>query len=626
MENYIVSARKYRPLTFDAVVGQEAITSTLKNAIKNDHLAHAYLFCGPRGVGKTTVARIFAKTINCQQVTDRVEPCNECESCKAFSESRSYNIHELDAASNNSVDDIRNLTDQIRIPPQIGRYSVYIIDEVHMLSASAFNAFLKTLEEPPAHAVFILATTEKQKIIPTILSRCQIFDFNRIKVNDMVEYMQHVAKEEKIEADPDALTVIANKADGAMRDALSIFDQMVNFAGTSFGYKEVIENLNVLDYDYYFRITESFLQNNLIDSLMIFNEILENGFDGHHFITGLSSHLRDLLVCKDPVTVQLLEVGATIRENYLKQSKQCPVNFLYRALDICSATDISYKNSNNQRLHVELALFKVCQITGKIEVPDKPLQKDARPVEKSKPEKDDTASPGMKQTKEEEPEEVEEKEEPEEVETVEAISGGEEVEKAMTAEEEDRSEKETKEDEPGVPPEGEVISEEKEPEPYKPATTSIKDALNGLHKANNGGGESQYTTPDQPTEISSKKPFDTDTLISKWQIFAESIKSEKPRLSSTLKTQLPVLGDNFMIEVEMDNLAQKEDFDRAIKADLLDYLRKELLNDTIEINAYVVEEENNKNSLYTDEEKFNHLNQINPNLGKLKQQFNLDFE
>jgi len=627
MENYIVSARKYRPLTFDAVVGQEAITSTLKNAIKNDHLAHAYLFCGPRGVGKTTVARIFAKTINCQQVTDRVEPCNECESCKAFSESRSYNIHELDAASNNSVDDIRNLTDQIRIPPQIGRYSVYIIDEVHMLSASAFNAFLKTLEEPPAHAIFILATTEKQKIIPTILSRCQIFDFNRIKVNDMVEYMQFVAKEEKIKADPDALTVIANKADGAMRDALSIFDQMVNFAGTSFGYKEVIENLNVLDYDYYFRITEAFLQNNLIESLMIFNEILENGFDGHHFITGLSSHFRDLLVCKDPVTVQLLEVGATIAENYLKQSKHCPVDFLYRALDICTATDISYKNSNNQRLHVELALFKMCQITGKIEIPDKPAQKTTKPEEKIEPEQKDLPSPKDEQieTKEDAIEEAESDNETEEEETI-TKEEDDRVEKETVVEDDSIEEEKVIEDEPDEIPEDDVIHEEREPEPYRPATTSIKNALSGLHKADNGGGESEYETPDQPAEGITKKPFDSDTLIGKWQTFADSIKSKKPRLSSTLKTQLPVLGDNFQIEVEMDNQAQKEDFDKAIKADLLGFLRKELQNDTIQINAFVVEEENNKNSLYTDEEKFNHLNQINPNLGKLKQQFNLDFD
>lgn len=615
MENYIVSARKYRPLTFDTVVGQETITSTLKNAIRNNHLAHAYLFCGPRGVGKTTVARIFAKTINCQQITERVEPCNECESCRAFSESRSYNIHELDAASNNSVDDIRNLTDQIRIPPQIGRYSTYIIDEVHMLSASAFNAFLKTLEEPPAHAIFILATTEKQKIIPTILSRCQIFDFNRIRVSDMVEYLQYVAKEEKIEADPDALTVIANKADGAMRDALSIFDQMVNFAGHSFGYKEVIENLNVLDYDYYFRVTQSFLQNNLIESLMIFNEILENGFDGHHFITGMSAHFRDLLVCKDPVTLELLEVGATIRENYLNQSKKCPVDFLYRALDICSATDISYKNSNNQRLHVELALMKMCQITGKIELPRKSAGKE---VKTDPPSKEDAAN-----EKEKTAEEL-------------LSSGDDEIEEEAVTAAQDEPDKEgasglpSPDESSGIPESDEtgqeMVSEDQEPEPYKPAITSIKNALNGLQKTENGGEDNGYQSPAPSSKKINKNPFDTDTLISKWQIFADSIKSEKPRLSSSLKTQLPVLGGNFLIEVEMDNLAQKEDFDRAIKADLLEYLRKELLNDTIEINAFVVEEENSKNSLYTDDEKFDHLNQINPNLGKLKQQFNLDFE
>ncbi len=628
MENYIVSARKYRPLTFDAVVGQEAITSTLKNSIRNDHLAHAYLFCGPRGVGKTTVARIFAKTINCQEVTDKVEPCNRCESCRAFTESRSYNIHELDAASNNSVDDIRNLTDQIRIPPQIGKYSVYIIDEVHMLSASAFNAFLKTLEEPPVHAIFILATTEKQKIIPTILSRCQIFDFNRIKVNDMVEYMQYVAKKEKIEADPDALTVIANKADGAMRDALSIFDQMVNFAGTSFGYKEVIENLNVLDYHYYFRITETFLQNNLIESLMIFNEILENGFDGHHFITGLSSHFRDLLVCKDPVTIQLLEVGATIRESYLKQSKQCTVDFLYRALDICSETDISYKSSNNQRLHVELALFKLCQITGKIEVPDKKTQmaeeEDSSPKDEKVKAREDAIeeSEAMKESKEETTTSAKNT-----IEDKTASPENTKEEKIVSAEHPGSTEDETADtEEPDENNDHKVISEDPESGPYKPATTSIKNALNGLHKVDNGGGEGDYAPPDQLAAENMNKAFDSEMLISKWQVFADSIKSDKPRLYSTLKTQLPVLGDNFLIEVEMDNLAQKEDFDRAIRSDLLDYLRKELQNETIEINAFVVEEENRQNSLYTDEEKFNHLNKINPNLGKLKQQFNLDFE
>ncbi len=365
MENFIVSARKYRPDTFQTVVGQASITSTLKNAIKNNQLAHAYLFCGPRGVGKTTCARIFAKTINCQNLTSEIEPCNECESCKAFNGNRSYNIHELDAASNNSVDDIRNLTDQVRIPPQIGHYSIYIIDEVHMLSQAAFNAFLKTLEEPPRHAIFILATTEKHKIIPTILSRCQIFDFNRIKIFDISGHLSYVAKSEGVSIESEALNVIAQKADGAMRDALSILDQIVSFSGKSITYKDVISNLNVLDYDYYFRMVDLFLSNDISESLLLFNEILDHGFDGHHFITGLSSHLRDVMVCKDPVTIQLLEVGGEIREKYKVQSARCDKDFLIGGLQIASECDLQYKASQNKRLLVELVIIKIAQLTLK---------------------------------------------------------------------------------------------------------------------------------------------------------------------------------------------------------------------------------------------------------------------
>jgi DNA polymerase-3 subunit gamma/tau len=365
MENFIVSARKYRPDTFQTVVGQASITSTLKNAIKNNQLAHAYLFCGPRGVGKTTCARIFAKTINCQNLSADNEPCNECESCKAFNGNRSYNIHELDAASNNSVDDIRNLTDQVRIPPQIGKYSIYIIDEVHMLSPSAFNAFLKTLEEPPRHAIFILATTEKHKIIPTILSRCQIFDFNRIKISDISGHLSFVAKSEGVNVESEALNVIAQKADGAMRDALSIFDQIVSFSGKNISYKDVITNLNVLDYDYYFRLVDLFLKNDISNSLLLFGEILDHGFEGHHFITGLSSHFRDLLVCKDPVTIQLLEVGGEIKEKYKVQAAHCDGDFLISALQLTSECDLQYKASQNKRLLVELALIKISQLTLK---------------------------------------------------------------------------------------------------------------------------------------------------------------------------------------------------------------------------------------------------------------------
>ena len=363
MENYIVSARKYRPTTFESVVGQRALTTTLKNAIATNKLAHAYLFCGPRGVGKTTCARIFAKTINCLSPASDGEACNACESCLAFNEQRSYNIHELDAASNNSVDDIRSLIEQVRIPPQIGKYKVYIIDEVHMLSPSAFNAFLKTLEEPPHHAIFILATTEKHKILPTILSRCQIYDFNRINIQDTVEHLQYVANKENIKAEPEALNVIAQKADGGMRDALSIFDQVTSFTGGNITYKGVIENLNVLDYEYYFKLTDCFLENKVSDAIILFNEILKNGFDGHHFMTGLASHFRDILVSKDPQTLPLLEVGASIRERYQAQAQKCDPKFLYRAMKLCNDCDLNYRTSKNKRLLVELTLIQCAQLS-----------------------------------------------------------------------------------------------------------------------------------------------------------------------------------------------------------------------------------------------------------------------
>ena len=367
MENYIVSARKYRPSTFDTVVGQRALTTTLKNAIANHKLAHAYLFCGPRGVGKTTCARIFAKTINCLHPTSEGEACNECESCKAFNEQRSYNIHELDAASNNSVEDIRSLIEQVRIPPQIGKYKVYIIDEVHMLSTAAFNAFLKTLEEPPQHAIFILATTEKHKILPTILSRCQIYDFSRITVNDTVEHLENVARKEHIEAEPEALNVIAQKADGGMRDALSIFDQVVSFTNGHITYQSVIENLNVLDYEYYFKLTDFFLENKVAGCLLTFNDILRKGFDGNHFITGLTSHFRNLLVSRDPSTLQLLEAGASIRDRYQAQAQKCTPQFLYKAMKLCNDCDLNYRQSKNKRLLVELTLIQVAQLTAEPE-------------------------------------------------------------------------------------------------------------------------------------------------------------------------------------------------------------------------------------------------------------------
>jgi DNA polymerase-3 subunit gamma/tau len=362
MENFIVSARKYRPQTFDMVVGQKSITNTLKNAIRNNQLAQAFLFCGPRGVGKTTCARILAKTINCDNLSPAMEACNKCQSCVSFDENASFNIYELDGASNNSVDEIRNLVDKVRIPPQVGKYKVYIIDEVHMLSASAFNAFLKTLEEPPAYVKFILATTEKHKIIPTILSRCQIFDFKRITVEDIVGHLNYVAENEGITAEEDALHIIAQKADGAMRDALSIFDQLVSFAGHNLTYETVLENLNVLDYEYFFNITGHILTGDISSTLLTINEILDKGFEGQHFLIGFGEHIRNLLVCKDPVTVKLLETAPTIRNRYLEQSTLCPVDFLLKVLEINNKCDLNYKISNNKRLHLELALMQMCII------------------------------------------------------------------------------------------------------------------------------------------------------------------------------------------------------------------------------------------------------------------------
>ena len=362
MENFVVSARKYRPADFKSVVGQQHITTTLQNAISNNHLAQAFLFCGPRGVGKTTCARILAKTINCENVTNN-EACGKCDSCVSFQNNASFNIYELDAASNNSVDDIRNLVDQVRYAPQKGQYKVYIIDEVHMLSTAAFNAFLKTLEEPPKYAIFILATTEKHKIIPTILSRCQIFDFNRIQIKHIADHLREIAEKEKVDYEDEALRLIATKADGALRDALSIFDLIVTYsAGKKVTYKETIDNLNILDYDYYFKVVDALLAEDLSSTLLIFDEILKKGFDGHNFIVGLSEHFRDLLVVKDEATVELLQVSESAKERYILQTQQSSVSFLLSALNLANQCDIHYKASKNQRLHVELALMKMAKL------------------------------------------------------------------------------------------------------------------------------------------------------------------------------------------------------------------------------------------------------------------------
>ena len=399
MSDYIVSARKYRPTSFDAVVGQKALTTTLKNAIAGGKLAHAYLFCGPRGVGKTTSARIFAKTINCLNPTPTGEACDACESCVAFNEGRSYNIHELDAASNNSVDDIRELIEQVQIPPQVGRYKVFIIDEVHMLSQAAFNAFLKTLEEPPAHAIFILATTEKHKILPTILSRCQIYDFNRMEVPETVAHLKHVAESEGIKYEEEALNVIARKADGGMRDALSIFDQVASFTNGNITYAQTIENLNVLDYDYYFEVTDRLLEVDIPQVMLLLDKVLNKGFEAGHFIGGLAAHFRDLLVSRDAQTLPLLEVAESVRARYAEQAVRCTPQFLYAALKLCNDCDINYRTAPNKRLLVELTLIQVAQLLQQEDVPPSGRRPTLRLLPIFKPAADQVPTAGVPQQK-----------------------------------------------------------------------------------------------------------------------------------------------------------------------------------------------------------------------------------
>ncbi len=495
MENFIVSARKYRPQTFDSVVGQKSITNTLKNAIRNNQLAQAFLFCGPRGVGKTTCARILAKTINCEHLSPAMEACDKCQSCVSFNENGSFNIYELDGASNNTVDEIRNLVDKVRIPPQMGKYKVYIIDEVHMLSASAFNAFLKTLEEPPAYAKFILATTEKHKIIPTILSRCQIFDFTRISVEDIARHLNYVATNEGIySAEESALHIIAQKADGAMRDALSIFDQLVSFAGKELTYETVLENLNVLDYDYFFNITGHILEGDISSTLLTINEIFDKGFEGQHFLIGFGEHIRNLLVCKDPFTVKLLETAPAIRSQYLNQSALCPVDFLLTVLEINNKCDLSYKVSNNKRLHLELALMQMCQILKNVEkrIPDVIPQSSSRPASTSKP-----ASP-------------------------------------------------PKPSEPLKPKTSKAF----------PGTLSIKEMTSS--KVEEIEYEAPQAK-DKTDEYGNSDIFSLEQLETAWDKFAESLHSSMPHLSTTLKKHRPVLKEDFLIEFCVDNKVLAED-------------------------------------------------------------------
>jgi DNA polymerase-3 subunit gamma/tau len=573
MEQFIVSARKYRPLTFATIVGQSPIAQTLKNAIERKQLAHAYLFCGPRGVGKTTCARIFAKTINCLNPDENGEACGECESCKAFAEARSYNIHELDAASNNSVEDIRNLIDQVRVPPQIGKYSVYIIDEVHMLSAAAFNAFLKTLEEPPVHAVFILATTEKHKIIPTILSRCQIYDFNRIRVEDAVKHLKQIAENENITCEPEALHIIAQKADGSMRDALSIFDQVVSFCGTNVTYSKVIENLNVLDYDYYFRLTNAFIAGDYCTTLTIFDEILTKGFDAQHFMRGLNSHFRDLLVCKDTRTTSLLEVGAAIAESYKKQAEICSVGFLFTALDIANGCDVGYKTSSNQRLHIELALCRLSNITtARKPEPATKIADNAEPVKQ-------------------------------------------ETSPQQSVKQENTTEEKSKDIKPEVT--------QKTVAAARPESTSIKgfgSLMESIKAPTKDVKQEEEAVPQM------NEDFSVEQLVAAWEHCASTFTQNQPRTASAIIATKPVREAENTIIFHVKNILQKQWFEeKGIVKDICIYLQKELKNSNIKLNVRVDDSGDKVDApkLYTDSDKEKYMREKNPEFTNFQSTFEL---
>ena len=586
MDNYIVSARKYRPSTFRSVVGQKSLSTTLKNAIQSNKLAHAYLFCGPRGVGKTSCARIFAKTINCLNPTADGEACNACESCRAFNEQRSYNIHELDAASNNSVDDIRTLIDQVRIPPPIGKYKVFIIDEVHMLTTAAFNAFLKTLEEPPHHALFILATTEKHKVLPTILSRCQIYDFSRISIADMVEHLQYVSSQEGVTAEPEALNVIAQKADGGMRDALSIFDQVVSFTNGNITYQAVIDNLNVLDYEYYFRLTDAILSGNVRASLLILNEILGKGFDGQNIITGLAGHFRDLLVCRDESTLVLFEVGASIRERYKEMAKHCPDQLLFKAIELANTCDLNYRASRNKRLLLELTLIQLCQLT-QVAVDDKKKAL-IEPIAGTNP-----SSPAVHRGQPQQPPQAP---------SVTAAAGAPQVMSTHMPS-----------SVPAPPPSTAPNPARKT---ARPMGISMKEI--GVEKPK------QQTVQQATTNVKEVvTPFDNDSLVREWDNYAATI-DKKVYLKNTMINCKPTLQENYYFEVAVHNPGQQEELiNNAIH--ILPFLRQHLTNSRIQMRVRIVEG-NEKHLAYTSTEKLELLMKINPTLGRLRDEFNLTLD
>lgn len=576
MDSFVVSARKYRPANFHSVVGQESITTTLKNALKNNQLAQAFLFCGPRGVGKTTCARILAKTINCEHITPEFEACNTCTSCTSFQEGRSLNVYELDAASNNSVDDIRSLIDQVYYPPQYGTHKVYIIDEVHMLSTQAFNAFLKTLEEPPKYAIFILATTERHKIIPTILSRCQIFDFKRIQIPDISHHLKYISTQEEIKFSEEALNIIAQKADGALRDALSLFDQLCTFTGNNLSYEAVIENLNILDYEYYFKLCQCFAESNISESLIIFDDILQKGFDAHHFVEGMADHFRNLMLASHPDTLKLLEASDSALKKYHAQQALFPKDILIDSLQVVTQTDLNYKNTKNQRLLVEVMLIQLCKVRENLEKKnDEPFEK----IEATSPKK---PAPSL----------------------------------AIPSSSEETSEKIKKTEPTLVSSQKDSVSSPVVPsKPTGIKTLSISQLLESTPKT-------EVVSLDTPS-LKRNHAFEISDVLPIWQKFAEKAKSEGKGMLYAMLCNTPTLQDQ-TLTLPLQNRSLEDEFN-AHKSALVNLLRDTLHNDKIQLE-YTIQATETKQKLYTAKDKWEHLSQDKKPLQILKDVFQLEVE
>lgn len=613
MDNFIVSARKYRPATFDTVVGQKALIVTLKNAILTGKLAHAYLFCGPRGVGKTTCARIFAKSINCEHLTPEGEACNQCESCRAFNEQRSYNIHELDAASNNSVDDIRELIDQVRIPPQIGRYKVFIIDEVHMLSTAAFNAFLKTLEEPPRHAIFILATTERHKVLPTILSRCQIYDFTRIELSDIVEHLANVARKEGVTAEEAALHIIAQKADGGMRDALSLFDQMVSYTQGNVTYQGVIGSLNILDYDYYFRFTDLFIEHKISETMLLFDEVLRRGFDGGNFITNLTAHLRDLLVSREPATLPLLEVSADVRDRYREQAQKCPERFLIHAIKLCNDCDLNYRVSKNKRLLVELTLIQLAQLTEEADEIGS-----GRGPKRLKPlfQKAVTAATASRQNNSKP--------------AVAVYPNGTQHTTPTDPQQSQQPQSTTTNKQSANNPLSQLSSQRVptyaamgKPKGFSIRVTAASRDTQSTPSTQTVGATT-VATPTTEHVIAENLPISEDGLRICWKQFAQTLPKEESAMAGRLMNIRPQLTADTTVTVTIDNKIVMQEL-RTIQSRIEAYLRHQMQNNRITMQV-VLEHTQSTHRIYSRVEQYQILEQRNPTLKRLKELFDLDLE